>query len=83
MERLIIGIAAGTLTTIAFVPQAIKIYRTKNAQNLSILTFSIFSIGVLLWLVYGILIKEAPIIIANAITLILIILIVVMKIRYK
>lgn len=83
MGHLIIGIMAGTLTTIAFLPQVIKIYKTKNTKDLSIATFCIFSLGVLLWLVYGLMLKELPIIIANSITFILILLIVMMKFKYR
>ncbi len=82
MARLILGILAGTLTTVSFIPQVIKIYRTKDAKDLSIITFCIFSCGVFLWLIYGIVIKEWPIILANGITLILIFLIIAMKIIY-
>ncbi len=83
MAHTIIGIIAGTLTTIAFLPQVIKIYRMKDASELSLTTFSIFSLGVLFWLIYGILVHELPIILANSITLILIIAIIVMKLKYR
>lgn len=83
MAHLILGIAAGTLTTISFIPQVIKIYKMKDAKELSLLTFCIFSFGVFLWLVYGILIKEWPIILANGITLVLIFMIIGMKIKYR
>ena len=83
MAHLILGIMAGTLTTISFIPQAVKIYKTKDAKNLSIATFCIFSCGVFLWLIYGIVTREWPIILANGVTLILILLIIVMKIKYR
>lgn len=83
MAHTIIGIIAGTLTTIAFLPQVIKIYRMKDASELSMTTFSIFSLGVLFWLVYGILVHELPIILANSITLLLIISIIAMKLKFK
>ena len=82
MAHLILGIMAGTLTTISFIPQVIKIYRTKNTKDLSMTTVCIFSCGVFLWLVYGIVTSEWPIILANGITLILILSIITMKIRY-
>ena len=82
MERLILGIIAGTLTTISFVPQVIKIYGSKDAKDLSMMTFCIFSCGVFLWLVYGAVTGEWPIILANGVTLILIFLIIAMKIKY-
>ena len=74
---------AGTLTTISVLPQVIKTYRTKNAKDLSIVTFSVFSGGVFLWLVYGIVVGEWPIILANGMTLILSFMIIAMKVRYK
>ena len=82
MARLILGIMAGTLTTISFIPQVIKIYKMKDAKDLSMTTFCVFSCGVFLWLTYGIVTHEWPIILANGITLILIFLIIAMKIRY-
>ena len=83
MDSFVIGIIAGTLTTISFIPQIIKIYKTKNAKDLSVLMFLIFSLGVLLWLIYGIAIGELPVIIANCVTLLFIIVILAMKIRYR
>jgi MtN3 and saliva related transmembrane protein len=83
MIRLILGIAAGTLTTIAFIPQVVRIYKMKDAKELSLITFSLFSFGVFLWLVYGIIIQEWPVILANGITLILICMIIAMKIKYS
>ena len=82
MGRLILGIMAGTLTTISFIPQVIKIYRMKDARDLSMATFCVFSCGVFLWLVYGIVTGEWPIILANGITLVLILMIIAMKIKY-
>ena len=82
MAYLILGIMAGTLTTISFVPQVIKVYKTKNAKDLSMTTFCIFSCGVFLWLVYGIARLDLAIILANGVTLILVFLIIAMKIRY-
>ena len=79
---MIIGIMAGLLCTISFIPQVIKIFKTKNTRDLSLVTFYTLSLGVFLWLIYGILIKEPPIIGSNAVILILSLLIVVMKIRY-
>jgi len=83
MTRLILGILAGTLTTIAFIPQVVKIYKMKDAKELSLVTFCVFSCGVFLWLVYGIIIQEWPVILANGITLILSCMIIGMKIKYR
>jgi len=79
----IIGLAAATLTTISFLPQAIKVIRTKHTKDLSLEMYSIFSGGVFLWLVYGILVNDLPLIICNAVTFIFAATILIMKIRYK
>jgi len=80
---LFLGLAAGALTTIAFIPQVVKIYVSKSARDVSILTFAFFTLGIFLWLIYGLLIREAPIIVANLISLVLALMIVAMKIRYR
>lgn len=67
----IIGIVAGICTTIAFLPQVLKTWRSKSAKDLSLGMFSIFCTGVALWLTYGILIEDLPIILANGFTLVL------------
>ncbi|MFA5271457.1 MAG: SemiSWEET transporter [Candidatus Omnitrophota bacterium] len=82
MTIFIVGVAAGVLTTAAFLPQLIRVVKTKHTKDLSLITFSLFSLGVSLWLIYGILLKELPIILANAFTLVFAILIVIMKIKY-
>lgn len=79
---LIVGLAAGLLTTIAFVPQALKIWQTRSAKDVSLPTFVAFTIGVALWLAYGILKQEAPIIVWNAVTLALTGAILAMKLRF-
>ena len=76
------GFLAAILTTIAFIPQAIKAWKTKSTKDISLLMFLIFITGVFFWLVYGILIHEMPLIVANAITLILALSILVAKIKY-
>lgn len=67
----VIGIVAGICTTIAFLPQVIKTWKSKSAKDLSLGMFSIFCLGVSLWLAYGVLIRDLPIILANGFTLIL------------
>jgi MtN3 and saliva related transmembrane protein len=78
----IVGLVAGVLTTIAFVPQLLKIYRTKSGRDVSARMFVIFSLGVALWLAYGIMIRSLPVIVANAVTLVLALAIMGLKIRY-
>jgi MtN3 and saliva related transmembrane protein len=78
-----IGLLAGTLTTIAFVPQLLKIYRTKSGKDISARMFSLFSAGIVLWLIYGILLRSLPLILSNLVTLALSLTIIALKIRYR
>lgn len=78
----IIGFTAAFLTTAAFVPQAVKVYKTKKTEDLSLALFVLLFVGVFLWLVYGVLIVSAPVIIANAVTLILVAYILLIKLSY-
>lgn len=76
----IVGFIAAFCTTIAFLPQAIRTFRTKNTNGISLSMYSIFVLGVIMWLVYGILLNDIPLIIANSVTLALSASILVMKI---
>ena len=78
----LIGLAAGFLTTAAFVPQAVKIWKTRSARDVSLPTFAAFALGVAGWLVFGILKQDPPIILWNAATLVLALAILVMKLRF-
>ncbi len=78
-----IGFVAGALTTVSFVPQAVKSYRSKRCDDLSAGMLLAFTSGVVLWLAYGFFLRSAPIISANALTLALLAVIIVMKIRYR
>lgn len=77
-----LGLAAGTLTTVAFVPQVVRIVRLRHANDLSWWMFGIFSAGVVLWLWYGIRLGAMPVILANVVTLVLALAILVLKWRY-
>lgn len=77
-----IGTLAGLQTTVAFLPQVLKVWRSKSAHDISLATFSIFTSGVIFWLVYGILINSFSITAANAVTLVLASTIVGMKLVY-
>jgi MtN3 and saliva related transmembrane protein len=66
-----IGSVAAICTTVAFVPQVIKSWRTRDLSGISLPMYTIFTLGVILWLVYGLLIGDWPVIIANAITALL------------
>ncbi|AOW17401.1 hypothetical protein LPB03_07965 [Polaribacter vadi] len=79
----IIGFFAAILTTVAFFPQVIKVYKTKETKSISLSMYIVFSIGVLFWLIYGLHLKSLPIVLANAITLISSIYILHMKIKHK
>jgi MtN3 and saliva related transmembrane protein len=76
-----LGLLAGTLTTIAFVPQVIKTWRTRSTHDISLGMFAIFVAGIVVWLVYGAIIGDVPVIAANAATLLLAATILVFKIR--
>lgn len=77
-----LGIVAGFCTTISIVPQIIKTHKTKQTKDLSMGMFCLLALGVGTWCVYGVLIKELPLIIANAITFVLVIYIIVMKLKH-
>jgi MtN3 and saliva related transmembrane protein len=75
------GYAAATLTTIAFVPQAWKTWKTRSAAGVSLRMYAIFTTGVALWLAYGLLIRAWPVVIANVVTLVLALFILVMRLK--
>ncbi|MDQ6609315.1 MAG: SemiSWEET transporter [Bacteroidota bacterium] len=78
-----IGYVAAFCTTISFVPQAIQIIRTKNTEGISLRMYAVFTFGTAAWLTFGWLQGNLPIIVANAITLLLACLILFLKIKYK
>ncbi|MDD5091670.1 MAG: SemiSWEET transporter [Candidatus Wallbacteria bacterium] len=78
----LLGFIAGTLTTFSFLPQAVHTFKTRSAKDISLLTYSIFCIGIFLWLIYGLMIGSLPVTITNGITLVLALMILVMKIRF-
>jgi MtN3 and saliva related transmembrane protein len=78
----ILGFVAAILTTLCWLPQAFKTLRTKDTKSLSLVTQSALTLGVSLWLLYGILVGNAPIIFANAFTFVIVALILAMKLRY-
>lgn len=77
-----LGTVAGTLCTVSFVPQVLKIAKSRDTHDISLITFVMFSSGVFIWLLYGISIMEWPVIVANGITLLLALVILGMKIKY-
>jgi MtN3 and saliva related transmembrane protein len=78
----LIGYAAAFSTTISFVPQLLRVLRLKSAREISLGMFMFFSWGVFLWLVYGLIIHSWPVTIANAVTLVLSIAILLLKLKY-
>lgn len=77
-----LGFLAGVFTTVAFVPQLVRASRSRSTKDLSLPMFLIFTAGVLLWLLYGIAIRSAPVVAANGVTLVLAGAILALKIRY-
>ena len=78
----LLGYIAGTLTTLAFLPQALKAFRTKRTKDISLAMWLLLCTGVSCWLVYGILLQAGPIIVANAVTLILAAAVLLLKLIY-
>ena len=78
-----IGYVAATLTTGSFVPQAWHTYRTRDASGISLGMYSVFVLGSVMWLSYGLMIAAWPVVIANAVTLGLALAILWMKLRFR
>ncbi len=79
----ILGFCAGIFTTIAFLPQVLKTWNSKSAEDVSLIMFILFILGVLLWCIYGFEIHSTPVIIANVITFILAAIILVLKLIFE
>lgn len=77
----VVGYIAASLTTIAFLPQAWQTWKTRSAAGVSLPMYAIFTLGVVLWLAYGLLIGAWPVIVANVITLALALFILVMRLK--
>lgn len=78
-----IGLTAGLLTSVASLPQVIKTWRSRHARDLSIWQPILLSLGVALWLVYGMLIRDIPLVLANIIPLLCNLALIAMKIRFN
>ena len=81
--RDVVGYSAAFLTTVAFIPQALKSWQTRDLSGVSLPMYSLFTLGVALWLAYGIVLGEWPIIVANAVTLALSGAVLVLKLRHR
>lgn len=77
-----LGFVAAFCTTAAFVPQLVRVMRLRSARDISLPTFLLFSVGVFLWLLYGLYTGSKPVIASNAVTLVLSVSILVLKLRY-
>jgi MtN3 and saliva related transmembrane protein len=78
-----IGLIAAFLTTFSFIPQALHTIKTKDTSGISLYMYSIFAAGTFLWLVFGLLTTNIPVIAANAVTLVFASIILIFKIKYK
>ncbi len=79
----LLGLAAATCTTLSFLPQAIKTIKTKQTNDLSLGMYTVLTTGVFLWFLYGIFIKDLPIVLANGISLIFAATILSLIIKYR
>ncbi len=79
----IVGLIAGVLTTIAYLPQVRKTWKTKSVKELSLSMYIVMFVGVMLWLTYGILIDSISIILANIVTGVLTSMLIYFKFKYK
>ena len=77
-----IGCLAAVLTTVSFIPQVWQIWKTRHTQDISLRMYILFTCGIGLWLIYGLLLAAWPIIIANAITLVLAGTVLILKLRH-
>ncbi len=78
----LVGFAAGACTTVAFLPQLVRAWKTKSTRDLSLPTFAIFCAGTILWLAYGLLTSSLPLIAANVVTVLIAAGIIVLKLKY-
>ncbi len=83
MNPTIIGLVAGALTSIAAVPQLVKTMRTRHTRDISVWQPFLLSTGIALWLVYGVIIRDIPLIVANIVPLICNIMLTILKLRYR
>ena len=79
----VLGLVAACITTASFLPQVLKLWRTKSAGDVSVSTFGMISLGVSTWLVYGLILGDLPIILANGSTLIMSLSVVILARRYR
>ena len=78
-----LGLFAGTLTTISFLPQLVKAWKSRSTHDISIGMFSLLAVGITLWIAYGVVTSDLPVIVANLATLVFVGLILALKLRYR
>ncbi|MBY0500604.1 MAG: SemiSWEET transporter [Alphaproteobacteria bacterium] len=78
-----LGILAGTLTTISFLPQVLKIWKEQDVSSISILMYTLFCFGVFFWIIYGMILNSLSLILANSITLFLAMCVLFLKISIE
>jgi MtN3 and saliva related transmembrane protein len=78
----VVGLLAAAFTTVSYLPQVMKTLRTRHTKDISLLMYIVLAAGLFLWFVYGLLVRDLPIIIANAITFLLSLTILVLKIKH-
>ena len=79
----ILGLVAGTLTTLSFLPQLLKAWKSCSTHDISIGMFSLLALGITLWIVYGVVTSDLPVVVANSVTLVFVGLILALKLRYR
>ena len=79
----ILGLVAGTLTTLSFLPQLLKAWKSRSTHDISIGMFSLLAVGITLWIVYGVVTSDLPVVVANAVSLVFVGLILTLKLRYR
>jgi MtN3 and saliva related transmembrane protein len=82
MNIQLVGSFAGLLTTIAFVPQVLRVWKTRSARDISLFMYAIFCSGVALWVAYGVLLGAFPIVVSNGVTLALAVAVLAMKLKF-
>ena len=78
-----LGLVAGTLTTLSFLPQLVKAWKTRSTHDISFGMLALFSAGLVLWIIYGVIVTDVPVIAANSLTLLFVGLILALKLRYR
>ena len=79
----VLGLVAGTLTTLSFLPQLLKAWKSRSTHDISFGMLALFSAGLVLWIVYGLIVADVPVIMANSVTLVFVGLILFLKLRYR